>query len=94
MRILGQLTLQRAARKHADLVGALAMWSAAVTLARWSNLAQLKADFPSADYVPPFVVFNVKGSRYRLITLVDFVERVIVVRDVLTHATYSKGKWK
>lgn len=62
--------------------------------AEWTNLAQLKTDFPSADYVPPLTVFNVKGNKYRLITLVDYAEQVVVVHDVLTHATYSKGKWK
>ena len=55
---------------------------------------QLKTSFPSADYVPPFTVFNVKGNKYRLVTLIDYAERVVVVRDVLTHAAYSKGKWK
>lgn len=62
--------------------------------AEWTNLAQVKTDFPSADYVPPFTVFNVKGNKYRLITLVDYAEQVVVVHDVLTHATYSKGKWR
>lgn len=94
VRILGQVTLQRVARKHADVANALAVWRAVVTAARWTNFAQLKADLPSADYVPPFTVFNVKGNKYRLITLIDYAEQVVVTRDVLTHATYSKGKWK
>lgn len=70
------------------------MWRTAVTAARWTNLAQLIASFPSADYVPPFTVFNVKGNKYRLIALIDYAEQIVVVRDILTHATYSKGKWK
>lgn len=94
VRILGQVTLQQAARKHADVANALAMWTAVVRAARWTNFMQLKAGFPSADYVPPFTVFNVKGNKYRLISLIDYAEQVVVVRDVLTHATYSKGKWK
>ena len=94
VRILGQVTLQKAARKNADVANALAMWRAVVAAAGWTNFAQLKADFPSADYVSPFTVFNVKGNKYRLITLVDYTECIIVVRDVLTHAIYSKGKWK
>ena len=60
------------------------MWRAVVAAAGWTNFAQLKADFPSADYVSPFTVFNVKGNKYRLITLVDYTECIIVVRDVLT----------
>ena len=94
VRILGQLTLQRAARRHADLGNALAMWRVVITAARWANFAQLKTAFPSADYVAPFTVFNVKGNKYRLIALVDYTEQVVVVHDILTHATYSKGKWK
>jgi mRNA interferase HigB len=93
VRILGQVTLQKAARKHADVANALAMWRAVVA-AGWTNFTQLKADFAPADYVSPFTVFNVKGNKYRLITLVDYTERIIVVRDLLTHAMYSKGKWK
>ncbi len=65
-----------------------------MTAAAWTNLAQLKADFPSADYVPPFTVFNVKENKYRLIAVIDYAERVVVVRSFLTHATYSKGRWK
>ena len=94
MRILGQVTLQRAARKHADAANALAMWKAAVTAATWTNLAQLKADFPFADYVRPFTIFNVKGNKYRLVALIEYAEQVVIVRDVLTHATYDKEKWK
>jgi mRNA interferase HigB len=94
VRILGQVNLQKAARKHANVANALAMWRAAVTAAKWTNFAQLKADFPTADYVRPFTVFNVKGNRYRLIALIDYEEQVVVVRGVLTHATYGKEKWK
>lgn len=70
------------------------MWRAAITAARWANFAQLKTAFPSADYVAPFTVFNVKENKYRLIALVDYTEQVVVVYDIRTHATYSKGKWK
>lgn len=49
---------------------------------------------PSADYVPPFTVFNVKGNTYRLISVVDYSEKVVVVRNLLTHAEYDKGNWK
>lgn len=65
-----------------------------MTAAGWTNFAQLKADLPATDYVPPFTVFNVKGNKYRLVTVIDYAEQVVVVRNVLTHATYSKGKWK
>jgi mRNA interferase HigB len=94
VRIIGQITLQKAARKHADAANALAAWTTAVAAAKWRNLAQVKAHFPTADYVRPFTVFNVKGNRYRLIVLVEYGEQVVVVHEFCTHATYSKGNWK
>lgn len=94
VRIIGQIEIQRAARKHADASNALAMWSAVVIAARWANFVQLKAEFPSADYVAPFTVFNLRGNTYRLIAVIDYLERVVLVRAFLTHATYARGKWK
>ena len=94
MQVLGQIVLQKAARKHADAANAIAMWHASVTAARWSNLVELKADIPSADYVRPFTVFNIRGNAYRLIAVIDYLGQVVVVRDFLTHAEYDKEAWK
>ncbi len=94
MQVLGQVVLQRAARKHADAANAIATWRVSVTAARWSNIVELKADIPSADYVRPFTVFNIRGNAYRLITVVDYAEQIVVVRDFLTLAEYDRGAWK
>ena len=39
-------------------------------------------------------VFNIKGNEYRLLTLVDYENAIVVIKDVLTHAEYDKGAWK
>jgi len=41
-----------------------------------------------------FVVFNIGGNNYRLVTKIDFSETIVVVEDVMTHPEYSKNKWK
>jgi mRNA interferase HigB len=94
VQVLGQVVLQRAARKHADAAKAIAMWRVSATAAKWSSLVELRTDIPSADYVRPFTVFNIRGNAYRLITVVEYAEQVVVVRDFLTHAEYDKGAWK
>ena len=86
--------LRKAAQKHADVSNAVAAWLAVVSSARWRSLVDLKPEMASADYVPPFTVFNIKGNRYRLIALVDYAEEVVVVRALLTHSAYDKGAWK
>lgn len=94
MQVLGQVVLQKAALKHADAANAIAVWRVSLTAAKWSNLVELKADIPSADYVRPFTIFNIRGNTYRLIAVVDYAEQIVVVRDFLTHAEYDKGAWK
>ena len=39
-------------------------------------------------------VFNVKGNEYRLLTVIGYAARRVVVIDVLTHAEYDSEKWK
>lgn len=94
LQILGQTVLKKGVRKHADASGAITAWVANVTAATWRNLVELKTDLPTADYVPPFTVFNIRGNTYRLIALVEYAEQVVVVRNFLTHAEYDKGNWK
>lgn len=48
----------------------------------------------SADYVGGKTVFNIKGNNFRLITTINFTLATVFVQKVLTHAEYSKEKWK
>jgi mRNA interferase HigB len=94
VRVLGQVILQRATRRHADAANAIAIWIQSVTTASWANPVELKADVPSADYVRPFTIFNIRGNTYRLITVVDYAAGLVVARAFLTHAEYDKEMWK
>ena len=39
-------------------------------------------------------VFNAGGNDYRLLTRIDYSRRLVQVEMVLTHAEYTKEKWK
>ena len=54
----------------------------------------LRQVFPSADLVGNFIVFNIAGNNFRLITYVDFKSKLVFIRSVLTHADYDKENWK
>jgi len=41
-----------------------------------------------------YVIFNIAGNKYRLITEVDYAGILVVVDVVMTHAEYSKERWK
>jgi mRNA interferase HigB len=78
-------------------------WYKAVKKARWTNFAELREVFGTADAVGSCVVFDVGGNKYRLIAAVHYSrltpqKRItggrVFVLHVLTHKNYDKGGWK
>ncbi|MBP7688555.1 MAG: type II toxin-antitoxin system HigB family toxin [Thermoflexales bacterium] len=58
------------------------------------NFGELRATFPTADKVSDWIVFNIGGSKYRLIASIHFNRGAVYVRQVLTHQVYDKRAWK
>ena len=54
----------------------------------------MSAQYPSADQVGKFTVFNIGGNKCRLIVVIHFNRGKIYVRSVLTHQDYDRNKWK
>jgi mRNA interferase HigB len=47
----------------------------------------------SADWVQPdYVVFNVRGNNYRVITRVNFTYKTFWIKQVFTHQEYERWK--
>ncbi|MCH5241970.1 MAG: type II toxin-antitoxin system HigB family toxin [Muribaculaceae bacterium] len=70
---------------------ALERWYDITEKAIWHNLAEIKEDFPTTDYVGnQHYVFNIKGNHYRLIVVVKFTIGRVFIRFVGTHADYDK----
>jgi mRNA interferase HigB len=38
--------------------------------------------------------FNIGGNKYRLITYINYQEKLVFIRDILTHTEYDKENWK
>ena len=60
-------------------------WYRIAKRATWSSFADVKQSFNAADFVAPYVVFNIGGNKYRLIAEMNFMRRVLFVRGILTH---------
>ena len=70
---------------------ALERWYEIVEKAEWKTLSEMKADFPSVDYVGnQHYVFNIKGNKYRLIVVIKFSISYIFMRFVGTHDEYNR----
>lgn len=83
-----------AGRRYPDVVPSLMRWYRVARKARWDDIHDTRADFPHADPVDKFTVFNVKKNDYRLITVIHYNRSKVYIRTVLTHGDYDKGRWK
>jgi mRNA interferase HigB len=94
VRIISKLAITEFAKKHTAALEPLMHWYHVAKRAQWQNIIEMRMDFPHADAVGQFTVFNVGGNNYRLIAVIKYRWQVIYIRHVLTHAEYNKGKWK
>ena len=94
MKLAGEEKTAAFACKHTKLKNALKRWVETVEAADWKHPADMKKTFGSADIVGNQTVFNVGGNKCRLIALVQYKSKRVLVQHVLTHAEYDKGDWK
>lgn len=78
---------------HKDAVAALKAWYATVSKASWSNLAELRQVYPTADLVGRYTVFNIR-DKYRLISRIVYRTQTVFIVAIMTHEEYDRGKWK
>lgn len=94
MHIISKKRLVEAGRKYPDALPSLLRWYRVAKRALWSDIHEARGDFPHADPVEKFTVFNIKKNAYRLITVIHYHRFKVYVRAVLSHGDYDKGKWK
>jgi mRNA interferase HigB len=94
MHIISRKALIQFWEKHPDSKTALARWFKVVKTTDFQSFGVLRTVFPSVDKVQDWIVFNIGGNKYRLITSIHFNRGKVYIRHVLTHAEYDRGDWK
>jgi mRNA interferase HigB len=94
LHVISRKKLLKAASQYGDLSAPLDAWYRVARQAVWSDIVEVRRQFPSADSTGRFTVFNIKGNAYRLITEIYYESGVISTREVLTYANYDKEGWK
>lgn len=77
-----------------EAAGPLGAWKRFIEANDFRHFAQLKATFGSADYVRPYTVFDIGGNKFRLVALVNYTSRTVMVTAMVTHKEYDQGKWR
>lgn len=99
MRIIKEAFLVAAGKQHATAARHLELWRKVVKAAGWRNLADVRRTYPDADMVRAgsgrqVIVFNIRRNDYRLIVAIHFNRQIAYTLRFMTHAEYSKDRWK
>jgi mRNA interferase HigB len=93
--------LSDAAESFKDTAKELRAWIAIAEAARWRNFLEVQSVFRDADSVDGYVVFNIRGNRYRLIAVIHYAKDQpketnghIYIWSFLRHSDYDdRKKW-
>jgi mRNA interferase HigB len=94
VRIISKAAINEFCKTHKDALESLLHWHGITKRAAWKHLADVRTDFPHADAVDAFTVFNISGNKYRLVSVIKYRWQIVYIRHILTHAEYDKGRWK
>ena len=101
MKILGRPRIEDAMRTHSDLRSTLQAWTAEVERAEWQSPNEILECYPRVSLIGRRrVVFRLRGNRYRLIAVVQYVSAsapgaesapgIVTVKWIGTHAEYDR----
>ena len=99
MRVIKPARLREYARLHPRAKASLDAWLKSAMAAEWRSLVDVRKTWRSADQVKVasgrvVIVFNIAGNAFRLIVAAHFNRQLLFVLMCMTHAEYSKNRWK
>ena len=99
MRIIKEAFLVAAGQEYPLAARQLDAWRKFVKAAAWRNLVEVRRTYPDTDAVKvrsgrQVLVFNIRRNDYRLIVAAHFNRQIVYTLRFLTHAEYSKARWK
>jgi len=93
MRLIGKILLDKFRRRHADVRSQINSWEAEVEEAIWDTPTHLKKRYPKASLIKGgYVVFDLCGNKYRLLTLVNYKNGIVLVKNIGNHKEYNNWK--
>ena len=91
MHIITRSRLTEFGLKHPDASAPLREWIRVIRRKSYGTHLEVRADFPRVDFIGPRrAVFDMGGSRYRLIVDMRYDLGRVYVRHVVTHAEYDR----
>jgi len=76
--------------QYPDAAEPLRSWRKLMERQDFRDLIAMRAVWPTADFVDPYTIFNIKGNHYRLLTIVHYRYKRVYIKAFLTHAAYDR----
>ena len=92
MRLVSNKALVDFASVHREAESPLQIWRRIIEGGSYSNFAELKKTFNTVDKVGDFLIFDIGGNKYRLVTAIHSNRRMVFIRHVFTHKEYDQWK--
>ncbi len=91
MRIVGRDKLDEFCASHADCRKWIEAWITDVGAFAWRFPQDIKDRYASASFLADnMVVFNARGGNYRLVTVIAYQTKIVLIEWIGTHAEYTK----
>jgi len=90
LHIISKKKIRDYSRDNAQAELPLLEWYLKMSEIKAANLNELRKYFNSVDSVAGYTVFNIGGNSYRLITAIHYNTQLCYIREIWTHAEYSK----
>jgi len=99
VRIIKEAFLVAKGREYPPAARHLDVWRKTVKAIAWRNLVEVRRTYPDTDAVKvrsgrTVLIFNIRRNDYRLIAATHFNRQIVYVMRFMTHAEYSKDRWK
>ncbi len=91
MHVVTRKRLRDFVANHADAATPLTAWFKMITRRRYANSHEVRADFPSVDFLGGSrTVFDIGGNKYRLVVDMRYDLGRVYIRHILTHREYDR----
>jgi mRNA interferase HigB len=94
LHVISKSAWRQAVAANGSLKAAIGGWHKIASAASWRSMADVRKVYPTADFVDPYTVFNIKGNAYRLVVKIEYRWKMIFVKHLLTHAEYDRKDWQ
>lgn len=92
MHIITRKRLNELAEKYPETENAPADWYRLIKQNDFSNFAELRKMFSSADKVGELTIYNIGDNKVHQIAAIHYNRKKVYIRAVLTHKEYDAEK--